>query len=129
MLAASRNRKGELVSIVSEQLGASEKGRVLVVEANPCDLTHARIAMVGQGFTCIDTALSLRQAYDCTKHTEYQFVLIDSLLPDGDGFELLEWLDDKCEVIMLSGHSAQDRNVGTVAVYQMTSQGGKLMAV
>ncbi len=129
MLAASRCRKGELVEIVVEQLGSAEKGRVLVVEANPCDLTHARIAMVGQGFAAIDAALTIKQAYEFTRKNQYQIVLVDYFLPDGDGFELLEWLDNKSEVIMLSGNTSRDRSHAAKAAYPLLPPAGKSMVV
>jgi CheY-like chemotaxis protein len=105
MLAASRKRKGELTEILSEQLGSATPLRALVVEANPCDLTHARIALLEQGFTVMDTALSLRQAFELAKSHVYQVILVDYFLPDGDGMELLEWMDDESDVIMLAGHT------------------------
>lgn len=129
MLAASRYRKGELAEIVVEQLGSQEKGRVLLVESNPCDLTLARITMVKQGFAAIDSALNLRQAYEYSRCHDYQIVLIDHFLPDGDGFELLEWLDSKSVVIMLSGNSARDHSDTATAVYPMMSSSGELMVV
>lgn len=129
MIAASRQRKGELVEIIFEQLGNSAKGRVLVVESNPCDLTHARIAMVGQGFSDVDAALNLEQAYELTRRNEYQVVLVDYCLPDGDGFELLEWLDNKSEVIMLSSSSVQNRSQRTNAIIPATLSASESMVM
>jgi CheY-like chemotaxis protein len=103
MLAASRRRKGELAEIISEQLNQSQPERALVVEANPWDLTIVRGALLEAGYSTIDCALSMRQAFEQSKLHKYQVVLIDYLLPDGDGLEFLEWMDDKSEVIMLTG--------------------------
>ena len=111
MLAASRFRKGPLAEIMTEQLGSAAPQRALIVESNPCDLTHARIALGELGFTKIDVALSLKHAYEQVKKNTYQFILTDYFLPDGDGFEFLEWMDHQSEVIMLAGHVASEHRV------------------
>lgn len=129
MLAASRKRKGELSQILSEQLGSTSPQRALVVEANPCDLTHARIALLEQGFSAMDTALSLRQAFELTKIHTYQFVLVDYFLPDGDGMELLEWMDDQSDVIMLAGHTATGHKYENKDSHRISTVVGGALAI
>lgn len=118
MLAASRNRKGNLNEIISEELGEQQRTRALVVEANPCDLTNARITLRDQGYFFLDTALSLKQAFELIKTHTYQMILIDYNLPDGDGIELMNWMDDECCVLMLSGHVMQNRLSTRAAITQ-----------
>lgn len=129
MLAASRKRKGELTEILSEQLGSSAPLRALVVEANPCDLTHARIALLENGFSAMDTALSLRQAFELAKKHVYQVVLVDYFLPDGDGLEFLEWMDDESAVIMLAGHTATEHRVESKIVRRANIAVGEARAI
>ncbi|MGB5107503.1 MAG: response regulator [Candidatus Zixiibacteriota bacterium] len=117
MIAASRNRKGTLVEIMTEQLGSAEPQNALIVEANPCDLTQARIALGELGFRNIDAAISLSRAYEQVRNNTYQFILTDYTLPDGDGFEFLEWMDDQSQVIMLAGNVASDRKVNGATVH------------
>ncbi len=105
MLAASRHRKAQISEVLGDLQPGSNTDRALVVEANPRDLIDARIALLEAGYTLIDVAISLRLAYELVKENRYAVTLVDYVLPDGDGLELMEWLDDRSEVIMIAGHA------------------------
>ncbi len=109
MLAASRHRKAEISEILGDLPTGSNCDRALVVEANPRDLIDARIALMEAGYTKIDVAISLRLAFELIKDNRYAVSLVDYILPDGDGLELLEWLDDQSEVIMIAGRAGLSR--------------------
>ncbi len=129
MLAASRTRKGELSEIISEQLSVAQAQRVLVVEANPWDQTVVRSTLLDAGYSQIDCALTIRQAFEQVKHHTYQLVLIDYFLPDGDGFEFLEWMDDKSEVVMLTGSACAGSKVSRRAASRPLAIGADSIAV
>ncbi len=109
MLAASRHRKAKIAEVLGDLPSGSNSGRALVVEANPRDLVDARVALMEAGYARIDVAISLRLAFELVKENRYAVSLIDYILPDGDGLELMEWLDDQSEVIMITGKAGHSR--------------------
>jgi len=103
---------GELAGALN---GAGEKPRVLVVED---DVDLARI--VGDLFSpesfSVQFAYSLHQAQDASISSQPQLLAVDIGMPDGDGFNLVDWLRQHEELAHLplvvysgQGFSASDR--------------------
>ncbi|XVV10151.1 response regulator transcription factor [Actinoplanes sp. CA-131856] len=84
--------------------------RLLVVEDEPDLAEGLRIGLGRDGYA-VDIALDLAQAYDRLTVNEYDLMLLDVNLPDGDGFSLCRDLregriptpgPDKLRVLMLT---------------------------
>lgn len=67
-----------------------EQPRLLVVD----DQENNRFTLVHRlnrlGYTCIDTATNGREALECLRSCEYDLVLLDIMMPEMDGFQVLE---------------------------------------
>ncbi len=101
MFAASRQRKGSLVDILADR-SLPNHSRTLIVEPDPIGQTEAQLALYASGGGTADIALNLSSAFEMLKHRRYAMLLVDYRLPDGDGLELLDWVDDETDVIMLA---------------------------
>lgn len=107
MFAASRHRKGSLTDLLSDQNPLRE-ARALIVEADPMRRTEAQSALYSSGGGTADIALNLSSAFEMLKHRRYAMLLVDYRLPDGDGLELLDWVDDETNAIMLAAPVARN---------------------
>ena len=79
---------GELARVLC---GPGEKARILVVED---DVDLARV--IGDVFSCdnieVQLAYSLKEALDACFAFQPQLLVLDIGLPDGDGFNVVDWL-------------------------------------
>lgn len=106
MFAASRQRKGTLTDLLSDHHQLRD-ARTLIVEPDPMRQTEAQLAQYASSGGTADIALNLSAAFEMLKHRRYAVLLVDYRLPDGDGLELLDWVDDETEVIMLAASAAR----------------------
>lgn len=79
-----------------------ESATVLMVEDNPDHVDLALSAMETYGFMSIDVAGTMATAFEMMKAKTYQVLLVDYCLPDGYGIDLLDWVDDRCTVVMMT---------------------------
>lgn len=79
-----------------------ESAAVLMVEDNPDHVDLALTAMEAYGFLAIDVAGTMAAAFEMMKAKTYQVLLVDYCLPDGYGIDLLDWVDDRCTVVMMT---------------------------
>lgn len=80
---------------------------VLLVDDEKNLLEMVKELLKKEGYVTVDTAASCRQARELFDRKKYQLVLLDVMLPDGDGFSLFEeWKkgkkDRQIPVIFLS---------------------------
>lgn len=88
--------------------------RLLLVEDNP-DLAKATIERLRLEGHAVDHAGDLLTAEDLISVTRYDIVLLDIMLPDGDGRALLKWLRDRQDttpVIAVTARSQVSDRVG-----------------
>ena len=80
---------------------------ILIVEDNPDHSTLARAAFANHNDWSIETASSLEEAFAKTCKKNYDVVLLDYILPDGSGFDLIDWLKKESSVIMMTGQGSE----------------------
>lgn len=82
------------------------ESNILIVDDEPALQEMVQELLVKEGYLHIDTAKDCRQARELFGSREYHMVLLDVMLPDGDGFSLYEELKQgersKIPVIFLS---------------------------
>ena len=66
--------------------------RILLVDDEPELLEMVGSLLIKEGYHQVDRAVDCNEAVRLTRENEYQLVLLDVMLPDGDGFALLEQL-------------------------------------
>ncbi|HXJ78722.1 MAG TPA: sigma-54 dependent transcriptional regulator [Candidatus Methylomirabilis sp.] len=84
------------------------KPRILVVDDEPVIAESLRLTLEREGYE-VGTAVSAAAATLRADEREYSLALVDLVLPDGDGLQLLRMLkskDSSLEVIIMTGHSS-----------------------
>ena len=85
--------------------------KILVVEDEKPISNLIRISLKGAGYTC-DQALDGNEALDKIDETVYDLILLDIMLPEVDGFELMEYIRPLgIPVIFLTAKDALDDRV------------------
>lgn len=83
-----------------------EEIRILLVDDEPSLLKMVSSLLKKEGYKKVDAAENCRQAFELFKKNKYQIVLLDIMLPDGDGFSLFSKFrqisGDEVPVIFLS---------------------------
>lgn len=64
--------------------------RILLVDDEAALLYMVGNLLKKEGYQCVDMAVDCSSAIQLTRENEYQLVLLDVMLPDGDGFALFE---------------------------------------
>ncbi|RUR18706.1 sigma-54-dependent Fis family transcriptional regulator [Legionella sp. km535] len=67
------------------------KSTVLVIDDEPDIRELLSLTLSRMGLNC-DTASNLNKGIECLKHNDYALVLTDMRLPDGDGIELVKYI-------------------------------------
>jgi DNA-binding NtrC family response regulator len=94
------------------------RAHLLVVDDEPSILTTLQKALSLEGYA-VDVAGGVRIAEEKLKKRTYDLCLVDVMLPDGDGVDLLQRLraaKNDAPVIMMSGHATIDTAVRAVRV-------------
>src|SRR5713226_5446510 len=84
------------------------KPRVLVVDDEPIIADNLRVTLELEGYE-VGTAGSTVSAMLRLEEREFSLALVDLVLPDGDGLQLLRLVkskDPSLEVIIMTGHSS-----------------------
>ena len=84
------------------------KSRVLLVDDEPAIADWLRIVLEGEGYDVGVAADSVSALGQMTER-DFSLALVDLVLPDGDGLQLLQQLkskDPSLEVIIMTGHSS-----------------------
>src|SRR5262245_9546318 len=84
------------------------KPRILVVDDEPIIAENLRLILEREGYE-VETAVSTATATLRAEEREFSLALVDLVLPDGDGLQLLRMLkskDSSLEVIIMTGHSS-----------------------
>ena len=78
----------------------TEKVRILIIEDEKpiADLLDMSLTSAGYSCDCLDNGTD---AADAVEETRYDLILLDVMLPDGDGFSLMERLKQKREYPIL----------------------------
>jgi two-component system response regulator TctD len=89
--------------------------RFLLVEDN-AELAEAVVQRLGLDGHAVDHAATLAEAEDCLAVAEYDLILLDVMLPDGDGRDFLARSRDKITtpVIVLTARSQISDRVGAL---------------
>ncbi len=82
----------------------------LVIDDDPHVLSALAQLVEREGFET-NVASTLREARDISMGQRPDVVLTDLILPDGNGMDLLQDLDDSTEVILITGHASVDTAV------------------
>ena len=69
----------------------NETGSILVVEDDPINRILLTTCLNQEGYT-IRTAENGRQALDLLERKPFDLMLLDLLMPEMDGFEVLKWI-------------------------------------
>ena len=88
------------------------EARVLLVDDEPAIAEWLRIVLDGAGYDVGDAGDAVRPSGVTDR--EFSLALVDLVLPDGDGLQLLEQLkgkDPSIEVIIMTGHSSISKAV------------------
>ena len=80
---------------------------MLMVEDNPDHAQLAQAALEKYGFSFIETAGNLAEAFKMMLLRRYAVLLVDYCLPDGYGIDLLDWVDDSCTVVMMTAQGSR----------------------
>jgi YesN/AraC family two-component response regulator len=62
----------------------------------------------------VDTALNIKSALEKISHNYYKIIICDIMMPDGDGFQIIDELHDKkidSTIIMMTGYSTVENAV------------------
>lgn len=81
---------------------------LLIVEDNPDHLELVQAALDKHHNWKIDTADSLARAYDLIIHNYFDVVLVDYVLPDGRGIDLLDWVNKECAVVVMTSQGSEE---------------------
>lgn len=84
---------------------------LLIVDDHPAFRRAARRTLSAGGFDVIGEAAGVQSARDVLRQLKPSVVLLDIHLPDGNGFEIAEWLrgqDDPPVVVMTSDGDPED---------------------
>jgi len=76
---------------------------VLIVEDNPDHATLARVALEESNLGSLDIATTIASAFKMIFAKDYDVLLVDYRLPDGNGLDLLDWVKKDSAVIMMTG--------------------------
>jgi signal transduction histidine kinase len=94
----------------------SPLGNVLVVDDEPLMLQSIRIMLGGRGYDVV-TAGSGAEAVDCLEQSAIDLVLLDIMLPDTNGFQLMGRITANfpdTPVIVMTGHASTDSAVAAL---------------
>lgn len=83
-----------------------EKKRILVVDDDPVTLKVVR-AMLEKGGYAVETALSGKEALDKVKQKRPDLAILDIVMPEMDGVEVLnriKEIDENIAAVMLTAH-------------------------
>jgi len=89
------------------------KSRILLVDDEPAIADWLRIVLEGEGYD-VGVAGDIVSALGQMTEREFSLALVDLVLPDGDGLQLLQQLkskDPSLEVIIMTGHSSISKAV------------------
>jgi DNA-binding NtrC family response regulator len=89
------------------------KSRILLVDDEPAIADWLRIVLEGEGYD-VGVAGDSVSALGQMTEREFSLALVDLVLPDGDGLQLLQQLkskDPSLEVIIMTGHSSISKAV------------------
>ena len=80
---------------------------ILMVEDNPDHATLAKVALETNKSWSIDVVGNLATAFSAIRTNDYQVLLVDYRLPDGDGLDLLDWVEPGCAVILMTSQGSE----------------------
>ena len=89
------------------------KSRILLVDDEPAIADWLRTVLEGEGYD-VGVAGDIVSALGQMTEREFSLALVDLVLPDGDGLQLLQQLkskDPSLEVIIMTGHSSISKAV------------------
>jgi len=92
------------VNYIKEQEGVVS---LLIVEDNPDHATLAKAPFEERDNWDIEVASTLEQAFAIICRKNFDIVLLDYVLPDGFGLDLLEWIKKDCAVVMMTSQGSE----------------------
>jgi two-component system cell cycle response regulator len=92
------------VNYTSEQEGVVS---ILIVEDNPDHATLAKAPFEERDNWDIEVASTLEQAFSIICRKDFDVVLLDYVLPDGFGLDLLEWIKQDCAVVLMTSQGSE----------------------
>jgi two-component system nitrogen regulation response regulator NtrX len=93
-----------------------EPKKVLLVEDEIPTLENLKLLLELEGFA-VDTASDLKTALQKVKKHRYPLIVLDLKLPDGNGIEILDYIDPKrSKVIVLTAHGSVETAVKALKI-------------
>lgn len=87
--------------------------KILIIEDEP-DLLESLCAYLGKGGLLCEKSSSMREALDKLSNFKYDIVLLDIMLPDGNGLDILDFIKQKepeTGVLIISAKNALDDKI------------------
>jgi DNA-binding NtrC family response regulator len=78
--------------------------RILVIEDNPDHVELILAELTRNPLWSIETVGTVEAGFEKIKSSSYKVILIDYLLPDGSGLNLIDWVKDDTCVVVMTGH-------------------------
>lgn len=92
---------------MSRNLNLNEGVSILIVEDNPDHATLARAAFKEHSDWHVEVATTIAGAYALMTSQSFNVVIIDNVLPDGFGVDLLDWVRDDCAAILMTAQGSE----------------------
>jgi signal transduction histidine kinase len=94
----------------------SDTPRILIVDDEPRLCTSLKALLADQGYEAY-TSLCGRQAMESLAADEFDLVLLDIVMPDIDGYQVMDYIDRQgleTQVIFITGHTSVDSAIAAL---------------
>ena len=97
-------------------MSAPQRHRLLVVDDEPDLRTLYELTLLREGHD-IDTAGTVAEALDSLQHQAYSLLITDMRLPDGQGLDILRWLEQQRrpeKAVVITAYGSADNAVAAL---------------
>ena len=123
----SRQESGKVSPAITDhaqEISANITRRILLVEDNEASIIQVKIALEKGGFS-VDLATGGKQALDYLKTKVPDAIILDLMMPELDGFDVLEWIrkletHSGIPVLVLSAKDLQHKDMEKLQQYNVS---------